>query len=344
MQKYLNQLLEDIEQAIIQRWTECPPHFYLSGIPDPYLKPPKGWTKRKDKIAKEKQEEEFSLDAMLEETDNYVYQEPKDTMFYSLGFYRAQFPPAEKFTDEALEQLTFAIRRLWAAFNFSASTPKNTPARIIYPLLVERMKKPAFVMNFGQIGIEFCDYEPDRCPFGLGYCSCKISYERMDREEKEREENMKQVLQGLNAVLASFPENGTFRVVDKFFIPTNTTIKTIAEWIDIDINLFPESYLLNEKQAETIAQAILLSWQGEVEFIAGLTSLHPRVQYGTLVQLLKEKAYYNGNYDFRLPDLNSLNDWKEQLAKSAEVPYQPSSDIEDDFWDEEMEEDEDFPF
>lgn len=344
MQKYLNQLLEDIEQAIWQRWITCPPHFYLSGFPDPFLTPPKGWTKKKDQAAKKKYMEEDSYEAMLEETETYTHQEPKDTMFYSLGFYQAQFPPVEKFDNEQLEQLVFAIHRLWAAFNFTASVPDNAPARIVYPLLLQRMSKPAHVMNNGHIGIEFCDYEPKRCPFSLAYCSCKVTYERMERETKERDQNVVQLSHDLSRILERFSEEDSFMIVTEFQDSTDDTLKTIAEWLDIDILLFPASYHLNSERLKTISQVIMALWRNEKEFIARLEGTKPNFRYDTLVQFLSEQTYYDGNNKFRFKTEQTLENWWNDLSMSAEIPYGHFG-VEEDFWEDDIDGDEeDFPF
>ena len=46
MQKYITYLLNDLEQKIMTRWAEQPPHFFESGIPDPNVQPPKDWDEK----------------------------------------------------------------------------------------------------------------------------------------------------------------------------------------------------------------------------------------------------------------------------------------------------------
>ena len=76
-------------------------------------------------------------------------------------------------TSVQLEKLVFMICRLWTAFNFTALIPEEAPAEIVYSILVREMLKSRMVMDYGNQGIEFCDYEPELCPFGKKYCSCK---------------------------------------------------------------------------------------------------------------------------------------------------------------------------
>ena len=123
-------------------------------------------------ISAEENEPNPEFEASIEEVEKYIHDEPVKNMYYHFGFDAEQFPPSDKLTDEELEQLTIALCRLWAAFNFTVSFPQKTPARIVYPLFTEQMHSPTHLMNRGIIGVEFCDYEPAHCPFGE-WCNCK---------------------------------------------------------------------------------------------------------------------------------------------------------------------------
>ena len=64
----------------------------------------------------------------------------------------------------------FAVMVIW---NFIPSIPKKLPARMFYSLLLKKMKEPAYVPLQGAIGIDFCWYLQDECPFGAEYCDCR---------------------------------------------------------------------------------------------------------------------------------------------------------------------------
>ncbi len=182
MQKYINQLTEDIEQTILHRWTKCPPHFFGLDIGNPYLKPPKGLEGYKQQkpdydetnISKKSKKmiEDLEFGKIIAEVESYVEGGGTHNMFYYFGFSAAQFPPADRLSDALLNKLTLSILRLWETFNYSAVFPKDTPAPILYPLLTRQMHKPTLLLEKGQMGIEFCHYDPDDCPFGV-YCDCK---------------------------------------------------------------------------------------------------------------------------------------------------------------------------
>lgn len=181
MSPYLTHLHSDIESAIVARWRACPPHFWVMGISDPFLILPKGLEDMArpdpDSMAPPLPawmlgEEEHEVEASLEEVERFVNERPRVTMFDHFDLLPEAFPPAERLTDAQLEALVLAIRRLWAAFNFMPTLPEHAPARVVYPLLVQRMGKPAMLMKFGICGIEFCHYEPEECPFGAAWCRC----------------------------------------------------------------------------------------------------------------------------------------------------------------------------
>ncbi len=206
MSPYLLHLHTDLEAAILTRWRQHPPHYYEMGVPDPWLSPPAGYDGpppgfgRGDDEATESDLEsddhwlfeetedgplpgppaeslevleKMKFDEIIKEVEQYVERPPSVTMFDHFGLAPEAFPPADRLTDEQLGALVRTIRRLWAAFNFTAVVPDAAPARVVYPLLWQRMGEPSMVATHGHIGIEFCDYEPAECPFGLEWCDCK---------------------------------------------------------------------------------------------------------------------------------------------------------------------------
>jgi len=184
MQTYINQLIQDIEQTILQRWAETPPHFFRAGIPERFLVKPEGLDEFKAKMKKKEFDEsaispeskemmeKLEFEKTIAEVEKYVESDGSYNMYNHFGLGQELFPSADKLTDKQLDKLTDAVLRLWATFNYTAVFPKDTPARIVYPLLCERMKRPTMLFNNGNMGIEFCEYDPDTCPFGE-YCSYK---------------------------------------------------------------------------------------------------------------------------------------------------------------------------
>lgn len=169
MERYINQLLQDIEMVILLRWQTCIPHYYEAGIPSPYLEPPKGWQATEQRLPEWSEDEDF--DPAMEEMEKWLEDRAELSMFHHFDLDEHQFPPPERLTEQQLEQLVFNLHRLWNAFNFTAIVPENAPARVVYPILLKRMLKPTMVLQHGHIGVEFCHYEPTDCLFKT-YCSC----------------------------------------------------------------------------------------------------------------------------------------------------------------------------
>jgi hypothetical protein len=212
MHHYLHHLTADLESAILARWRECPPHYFQLGhLAEPWLTPPEGYDgppagyaindpdaypPLPDWMLGEEEEEDsgtpdnpvpddkplstadLEVEKTMAEMEQWRDEAPpvQQNMFYHFGFTPEQFPPPEQLSDADLDALSVLLCRLWAAYNFTAVVPEKAPGRVVYPLLLERMHKPTFVMTRGCIGIEFCHYEPSECPFGAEWCSCKDEY------------------------------------------------------------------------------------------------------------------------------------------------------------------------
>ena len=145
MEKYLNQLIGDLREAR----KRAPVH-----------KP------QNDMSGEEIWDE-------LEEIDRIIDEEPDVPMHNIFGIDPIMFPPVEKLTNEQAKRLAGEILELWGYFNIDAVYPDNFPLYKLYPLLVDKFKKPFLYFPMGMTGIEFCNYEPSECPFGDEYCTCK---------------------------------------------------------------------------------------------------------------------------------------------------------------------------
>jgi hypothetical protein len=111
--------------------------------------------------------------AELEEIDRIIDEEPDKTMHNIFGIDPIIFPPVEKLSNGQAELLADEILELWQHFNIEASYPDNFPKHRLYPLLVNKFREPFLYFPMGITGIEFCDYDPSKCPFGNEYCMCK---------------------------------------------------------------------------------------------------------------------------------------------------------------------------
>ena len=172
MEKYINQLLTDLEEKILNRWNEQPPHFYGTGMPNMYIEPPEGWNEDEYKYLKAERPK-VSFETQIAELEAWMDQAEQDAMFYKFGLSPEEFPPPSRLTENQLQAIVLKLLRLWAAYNFSVLLPEKLPFSLRYETLLKRMLKGASFIKYGHVGIEFCHYEPNDCPFPLEYCSCK---------------------------------------------------------------------------------------------------------------------------------------------------------------------------
>jgi hypothetical protein len=141
MKKYLDQLIEDIQKA-------------AENLPEkPYL---------------DISEDDECLRGVME----YESTEPKPMQEW-FGIDKINFPATEKLTKEELKLMVDEILKLWHAYNFDAVLPENLPADVAYKVLIDNFDKPIVWVSEGRVGIEFCDYETENCPFPEEYCMCK---------------------------------------------------------------------------------------------------------------------------------------------------------------------------
>ena len=152
MQNYLNYLLADMRNLAA---APLEPRKYVndSGIDDP--------------------------DGVLDGVMEYM-QAPENSMAAIFGLRKEEFPPAEKLSDAQIDELVAAFGQLWGAFHFMFSFPKKATARTRYEFFVKYLDHKTVHATHpnAMIGIEFCDYNTEQCPFGKEICSCLESYER----------------------------------------------------------------------------------------------------------------------------------------------------------------------
>ena len=104
-----------------------------------------------------------------------------------MGFSPEQFPPADYWTSEEAAELVVALNDIFAHFHLGASYPRDLPPLMAYSTLVGAMERYAPIMPFGTWYLEFCNYNPEECPFGEAYCSCnKLFSDDLMKTDEER--------------------------------------------------------------------------------------------------------------------------------------------------------------
>lgn len=108
------------------------------------------------------------------------------------GLSKEQFPPADRLDAGQQKQMAEEFEKLWAAFSFDPYFPEGLPARRRYELMRDYLDHKCTHWPGGWIQtFEFCNYEPDNCPFGTEYCRCKdVEYdEPVDMNQIKKSED-----------------------------------------------------------------------------------------------------------------------------------------------------------
>lgn len=113
-----------------------------------------------------------------EELEMFAYAElylrvPAQKLSTILGIEKVVLPPPEKLSPKQTAFLCDEMIRLLKAYYFYPVFPKGLPVEIKYRLFYEHWDRDHVFTGEGNIHIEFCDYEPSRCPFPEKFCGCK---------------------------------------------------------------------------------------------------------------------------------------------------------------------------
>jgi hypothetical protein len=106
------------------------------------------------------------------------------------GINKEYYPDESKLNDKQIGLLVKELLQLFKAYNFIPDLPEGLPNRIIYKVLVDNMEEPVAWISEGNMYIEFCDYDPETCPYPEEYCRCKEDnyeddYEKFENIRKE---------------------------------------------------------------------------------------------------------------------------------------------------------------
>ena len=152
MQRYINQLIEDLRAAKNQ----VPPEPKLS---EDY--------------------EEFEKQMFEMETS------PSIPMKQLFGISYDELPPPEKLTEEQMQQLIDAIFETWAAFNCSAEFPDDVPIKLQYDLVRDQFADPIHYMPGYSMDFDFCIAWCPECKI-TEYCTLKDEIWTKEELEEER--------------------------------------------------------------------------------------------------------------------------------------------------------------
>jgi hypothetical protein len=153
MKRYIEQLLEDIRKAAASA-----PHLH----------------EQKHYLTDEEE-----LDEHFEEIESYVHGENNIPLSSIVGIPANMLPAPSKLSRAQIKLLVKELVRMLNSWNFYPDFPENVPDEMKYRALISVWDSEQTYMRSGQMHIEFCDYDPEKCPFP-GYCDAceEITFER----------------------------------------------------------------------------------------------------------------------------------------------------------------------
>ncbi len=152
MQKYVNQLIEDIQNAHRveeEQAADLGEHL-------------------------DEGEEVEDIREHFEEVERYLNSDSETEPSFAdhCGLDKAAFPPADRLSDKQKMEICTAFEKMMQSYNAYPSMPDILPPTMAYDTFVGVLDVRLFLPKLGMVGIEFCDYEPEHCQFGE-YCTCK---------------------------------------------------------------------------------------------------------------------------------------------------------------------------
>ena len=112
-----------------------------------------------------------SLEEHFKEVERYVSEDPPATFGEICGLKVSDFPPAEQLTEEDMQIIINAFKKMSATWNHNFSFPETLPTQIFYKIMVDTLDEKTWIVNSGTVSFDYCSGNPDGCKFGE-YCSC----------------------------------------------------------------------------------------------------------------------------------------------------------------------------
>jgi len=289
MEKYIKQLVEDIRNAHRQ-------------------------------LKKEETEKAETFEQYIEEVERFIAGE-EDLIQQPFGYHcnlkKEQFPPPSRLTFEQMNRICEALDNLLFTWNTRADFPDELPVEMAYETLVSVLDRKFIAPTSGFIGLEFCDYLPERCRF-KEYCTCKELFAEMDEAERKTEIQVQQLLDLLDNTLKKMKYGSSFSSIHRLSLEDPKPIgelQVIAEWLNIPIDDFPPQHRLSDHQLEVLCDALLAFWDSEDEMHVWLAAVNPSTRYRALIEFFKTKVWCTNKGKIILPpvDPEVLKNFKSPL-------------------------------
>ena len=265
MQKYINQLLQDLLAA---------------------QRPQPDW-----------KDEPQTFEEYIEEVERFLEggDETVEPSFGEVcGIDTEQFPPASRLNAEQTESLSNAIKELLWTWNIILELPDTLPVEQVYFFQIEVFDMKIVIANSGRVHIDFCEDDFNLCAFGEDHCTCKKEWEKEDQADRtlvqQFTNDLDEKLSPTAPKMKIFFSTDEIEIIETKLLP----IRTLAEWFDISMEDFPSYFLLRKKQADRISEIIMRLLPPKDEMIIVLKSLDWEERVAALKRHLESKVWFDG--------------------------------------------------
>ena len=272
MKKYLTQLLIDLHLA----------HRPENNL-DEALSEPQAFEKHIEEV-----------EAFL----NWEEEAPSASTFGEVcGIDKGAFPLSTKLNAKQTETLVKAIKELFWSWHIGLDLPVTLPMEQVYFFHVEVFDMKVMIVDEGTMNVDFCESDFNHCVYGEAHCDCKKHWEDMEEKDQIYDEKVQEFIQELTTKLNVPARKVKFSIGNEQIeiLPTKLLpIQTLAEWFNISIEDFPDTFPLWEKRADIISEIIMTLWHPEDEMITIVQSLDWDKRYTVLKNYMENKVWFDG--------------------------------------------------
>lgn len=105
------------------------------------------------------------------EVERFLSEDPPSTFGDYCGLKVSDFPPSEQLTEEDMEAVIAAFKKMSYTWNLDFSFPDTLPTSLYYKFMVETLDENTWIVNSGFVSFDYCSGNPEGCKFGE-YCNC----------------------------------------------------------------------------------------------------------------------------------------------------------------------------
>lgn len=237
-----------------------------------------------------------------------------------------QFPPASQLDLYQQELILNSLQSLYKGINVHLQIPEDELNTVelytFYILALERY--PEVELN-GALFIDYCNNNPSDCVFSPENCTCNMWQEMEDSDKedkwilKELQLLRKQIksryvsylLKDMEEIFKPYEEEAPIYILLNYEDEVSDLIfghmtKTIAEWINIDIDAFPPADKVSDVEALALANSLFQCWSyDDLLYYNVLSDSDAKVRYQTALDFFKLDVYFNGIDEFYSQEANA---------------------------------------